>query len=71
MSNVFNEIIKDCLPYGEFVFEDDTIASSNFDFNKLNNILSTEYKVKPITKQFDNKMTFKDLKMRIVCLLAK
>lgn len=70
MSNVFIEIINDCLPHGKSVFENDMIASSDLDLDKLNTILSSEYKVAPITKQTFKIMTFKDLKIYIVSLLA-
>lgn len=70
MSNVFVEIIRDCLPHGKSVFENDPINSSGLDFDKLNAILSSEYKVEPISKQSFYRMTFKDLKIRIVSLLA-
>ena len=70
MTNVFQEIINDCLPREKVVFEDDKIVSSRLDLDKLNKILSSEYMVKPITKREFEVMTFKDLKYRIVSLLA-
>ncbi len=71
INNVFSSIIKDCIPYGINVFENDKIANSELDLDKLNKILITQYNVDPISESSYQRLTFGKLKKFIVLRLKK
>lgn len=70
-STIFNLLIKECLPYGKSVFEGDVIRNINLDITKLNEILTKNYFVGPISKYTVDNMTIKRFKIYILHLLSK
>lgn len=70
-SNIFNILIKDCLPYGKSVFEGDLIRDINLDLNKLNQILKEIYSLQPILFGTIASMRLKDLKALILSKLSR
>lgn len=71
IDNVFPSIIKNCIPYGIYVFENDKIANSGLDLDKLNKILMTQYNVDPISESSYQRLTIGSLKQLIVLRLKK
>lgn len=69
-SNVYVELIKDCLPFGKQVFEYDNVIDIGLNLDKLNKILESVYHVKTLSPQSMARMKLKDLKTRIVSLLS-
>lgn len=69
-SNVYLELIKDCLPCGKRVFENDKVINIGLNLDKLNKILDSVYHVKTFSPQRIEDMKVKDLKTRIVSLLS-
>jgi len=70
-SNIFNLLIKDCLPYGNYVFEGDIVRDINLDLKKLNQILGENYSLKPLLFGSIASMRLKDLKALILSKLSK
>lgn len=70
-SNIYNLLIKDCLPYGKNVFAGDIVRNIKLDLAKLNNILMVNYFVGPIAKFTIEKMTFSRFKEYLCYLLSK
>jgi fibrobacter succinogenes major domain (fib_succ_major) len=70
-SNIFNILIKDCLPYGNYVFEGDIVRDINLDLNKLNKILKENYSIQPLLFGSIASMRLKDLKALILSKLSK
>lgn len=70
-SNVYNTLIKDFLPNGKYVFEGDIMHDIDLNVVKLNEILTTNYGVGPISKVAINNLTFKQFKKYLVQLLSK
>jgi hypothetical protein len=70
-SNIYEILIKDCLPYGKHIFEGDIIRDINLDLNKLNEILAENYSLKPLTYGNIMSMRFKDLKALLLSRLSK
>lgn len=68
-SNIFNMLIKECLPYGKHVFEGDIISNVNLDLKKLNTILKDNYSVGPLIYDNIKHMRIKDLKSLILMKL--
>lgn len=69
-SNVYNLLIKDCIPSGKYVFEEDLVRNISLDLKKLNEILITNYFVGPIAKMTIYNMRFKQFKQFLVRLLS-
>lgn len=69
-STIFNLLIKDCLPYGKFVFEGDIIWEINLDLKKLNKILEEGYSIKPLNYENIRNIRLKDLKALILMKLS-
>lgn len=70
-SNIFNYIIKDCIPYGKYVFEGDLVRDINLDLNKLNKILNENYSIQPLLFGSIASMRLKDLKALILSKLSR
>lgn len=70
-SNIFNIIIKDCIPYGKYVFEGDLVRDINLDLNKLNKILKENYSIQPLLFGSIASMRLKDLKALILSKLSR
>lgn len=70
-SNIFNIIIKDCIPYGKYVFEEDLVRDIDLDLNKLNQILKENYSLQPILFGSIASKRLKDLKALILSKLSR
>lgn len=70
-SNIFEILIKDCIPFGKYVFEGDVIRDINLDLNKLNKILEENYSLKPLTYGNIMSMRYKDFKALLLSRLSK
>lgn len=70
-SNIFEILIKDCIPFGKYVFEGDIIRDINLDLNKLNKILEENYSLKPLTYGNIMSMRYKDFKALLLSRLSK
>lgn len=69
-SNVYT-LIKYFLPRGKFIFEGDIMHNIDLDVVKLNEFLTTNYCVGPISMVDINNLTFKQFKKYLVQLLSK
>lgn len=70
-SNIFNYLIKDCIPYGKSVFEGDLVRDIELDLNKLNQILKEYYSLQPILFGSIASKRLKDLKALILSKLSR
>lgn len=70
-SNIYNLLIKDCLPYGKYIFAEDIVRNIELDLSRLNNILMMNYFVGPIAKFTIEKMTVSRFKKYLCYLLSK